>query len=149
MCPEFFSSPMPTDVKYRAFFSAPAAPTVGDGAALRHPVAQAAPPDNASVSVPRPEYGMPRTSAMHRMPPVLQFVVPVDANLSGYLINAALQRHLAGADSRAVCDEVYMIALRQGFHATINVQEVVAAGMPSFPGQRILTTLVMVDLQHA
>lgn len=140
---------MSTDVKYRTFVSVPTAPTVGDGAALRNPVAQAAPPEGAPVNVPRPEYGMPRTASMHRMPPVLQFVVPVDPNLSRYLMNAALQRHLAGGDSRAVCDEIYMTALRQGFHATINVQEVVAAGMPSFPGQRILTTLVMVDLHHA
>lgn len=148
---------MSTDVKYRTFVSVPTGPTLGDGAASRqspapaqaHPTGLATDPAMPQQQTPRPEYGVPRAAAMHRMPPVLQFVVPVDPNLSRYLMNAALQRHLAGGDSRAVCDEVYMTALRQGFHATINVQEVVAAGMPSFPGQRILTTLVMIDLRPA
>lgn len=138
-------------MKYRTFVSVPTAPTIGDGAAVQPPAPNASfhqPGLAHEATAQRPEYGMPRAASVHRMPPVLQFVVPVDPNLSRFLMNAALQRHLAGGDSRAVCDEIYMTALRQGFHATINVQEVIAAGMPSFPGQRILTTLVMVDLQQ-
>ena len=81
-----------------------------------------------------------------RMPPVVQFLANVDPGLARYLTSVALQTHLRGGDGRAVCDEVYAMAMRLGYTAVLNMQEVFATGMPSYPGQRVITTFVMVDL---
>ena len=81
-----------------------------------------------------------------RMPPVVQFLANVDPGLARYLTSVALQTHLRGGDGRAVCDEVYAMSMRLGYTAVLNMQEVYATGMPSYPGQRVTTTFVMVDL---
>lgn len=135
-------------MKYRTFVSAsqPTAPfqpphhtPSGDGQGGH------APTFVPHLNGQRPDGHLP----VHRMPPVVQFLAAVDPSLSRYLTNIALQAYLRGADAHAICDEVYAMALRLGYTAVINTQDVYAAGMPSFPGQRILTTLVMVDLQAA
>lgn len=136
-------------MKYRTFVSAsqPSAPFQpphqqpysGDGQGGH------APSFVPNMNGHRPDGQLP----VHRMPPVVQFLAAVDPSLSRYLTNVALQAYLRGADAHAICDEVYGMALRLGYMAVINTQDVYAAGMPSFPGQRILTTLVMVDLQPA
>jgi len=135
-------------MKYRTFVSAsqpsapfqpPHLPQSGDGQGGHAP--SFVPHFNGQ----RPDGALP----VHRMPPVVQFLAAVDPSLSRYLTNIALQGYLRGSDAHAICDEVYGMALRLGYTAVINTQDVYAAGMPSFPGQRILTTLVMVDLQAA
>ena len=83
---------------------------------------------------------------VHRLPPVIQFLTPPDPSVSRYLGNVALQAHLQGAARDAVIEQVAAVAARLGYTAIISAHEAFAVAMPSFPGQRIHTLLLLVDL---
>ncbi len=110
----------------------------GDGHGSRPPVLEPA---------PRPVQHFGDAVPVFRMPPVVQFLANVDPGLARYLTSLALQVHLRGGDGRAICDELNAMAMRLGFTAILNLQEVSAQGMPSHPGQRVVTSFVMLDLQ--
>lgn len=136
-------------MKYRHFVSVPGplpGPPPGAGSLSRYRAAPAAstpvaaPVNTAAPTIPR---------GIHRTPPVVQLLSHAGPAYSRPLANAALQAHLAGGDARAVCDAVSAAARRLGFTCAVRTHDVYAAGMPSFPGVRVLTTLVMVDLVPA
>ena len=137
-------------MKYRHFVTAPAtsgalaaygttspetAPVFGsgDGHGSRPPAVQPA------------SYGTGAT--VFRMPPIVQFLANVDPGMARYLTSVALQMHLRGGDGRAICDELYGTAMRLGYTAVLNHQDIQASGMPSHPGQQVVTAFVMMDLQ--
>lgn len=113
----------------------------GDGHGSRPPAVE---PSRGYGAV-APRFGDATT--VFRMPPVVQFLANVDPGLARYLTSVALQTHLRGGDGRAICDELYAMAMRLGYSAVLNHQDVQAAGMPSHPGQHVVTAFIMMDLQ--
>ena len=52
-----------------------------------------------------------------------------------------------GLSTEDICGELYGYARTLDYRATIGVQEVVTEDMPSFPGEKVASALLLVDLK--
>ena len=86
----------------------------------------------------------PRT---RRLAPVLQFVTPVDPYAERLLRSVAASGHAEGRSLEEVCYALHVRAAALGYGATLAVQEVSSRAMPSYPGQTVVTPLLLLDLQ--
>ena len=84
---------------------------------------------------------------VRRLPPVLQFVVPVSSEVKMALHQVAQEQFAQGKSLDVICWEVYNCALSYGYYATIGVQEISSRNMPSFPGETVVASLLLVDLR--
>ncbi|MBO6575708.1 MAG: hypothetical protein JJ896_11960 [Rhodothermales bacterium] len=82
-----------------------------------------------------------------RYPPVIQVLTPTDAAIEQQLSAFARQSYKQGKPLKDICRDLYHFAHSLGFEATIGVQEVYSASMPSFPGQTVISALLMVDIR--
>jgi len=93
-----------------------------------------------------PERKAPSAVA-RRFPPALQVLTRTDPSVEQQLCAISYQAYQAGLTLKQICGEIYRYAQGLGFEAVIGVQEVYSASMPSFPGQTVISALLMVDLR--
>ncbi len=99
--------------------------------------------------------GATSTSVRHATPipvarrfaPVVQVLTPVDPGAEARLLAVARQSFAEGKALKDICTDLYRFARASGYEATIGVQEVYSTSMPSFPGQTVISALLMVDLR--
>lgn len=103
------------------------------------------PPGGPQAGIPIDE--TPR-QLLRRFPPVLQFLTRPDALVEQQMETIALQAHRKGMSLKQICQEVYYYARSVGYEATLGVQEVYSGEMPSFPGQTVMSALLLVDLKR-
>ncbi len=84
---------------------------------------------------------------LRRFPPVLQFLTTHSADVEAQLRAVSLEAYRRGKSLEDICSEIYNIALAIGYEATIGVQEVYSSSMPSFPGQTVMSALLLIDLR--
>lgn len=89
----------------------------------------------------------PPEPKLRRFPPVLQVITQIPPYVEQQLSAIALQAHRQGKDLSEVCRDIHYYAQSLGFTATIGMREVYSADMPSFPGQTVVSALLMVDLK--
>jgi hypothetical protein len=82
-----------------------------------------------------------------RYPPVVQLLTQADPSVEQQLSAFAKQSYKQGKTLKEICKDLYHFAHSLGFEATIGVQEVYSASMPSFPGQTVISALLMVDIR--
>lgn len=82
-----------------------------------------------------------------RYPPVVQVLTPADPSVEQQLSAFARQSYKQGKALKDICRDLYHFAHSLGFEATIGVQEVYSASMPSFPGQTVISALLMIDVR--
>ena len=87
------------------------------------------------------------TPAARRFPPVLQILTRTADYIEKQLSAIAMQAFKQGKTIEHICSDLYHYAQTLGFTATIGVQEVYSSNMPSFPGQTVISALLMVDLK--
>lgn len=82
-----------------------------------------------------------------RYPPVVQLLTQADPSVEYQLSAFAKQSYKQGKPLKDICRDLYHFAHSLGFEATIGVQEVYSASMPSFPGQTVISALLMIDIR--
>ena len=82
-----------------------------------------------------------------RYPPVIQVLTAMDPAVEQQLSALAKQSYKQGKALKEICRDLYHFAHSLGYEATIGVQEVYSASMPSFPGQTVISALLMVDVR--
>lgn len=95
---------------------------------------------------------MPAASSLpqvptHRLAPLLHFITQVDDVTRGDLSALAERAHTLRKPLDEVCYALTARALAHGYSATIAVQEVASTAMPSYPGEQVVTPLLMLDLR--
>lgn len=80
-------------------------------------------------------------------PPVVQYLTEVDPAVQNNLSALAWQGHRQNRSIKEICSGLVTLAKAMGYAAAIGVQEVCSESMPSYPGQKIMTALIMVDLR--
>ncbi|MFT5515251.1 MAG: hypothetical protein ACI80V_001373 [Rhodothermales bacterium] len=97
---------------------------------------------------PTPEREGPRpVPVARRYPPVIQLLTAADPAVENQLAAFAKQSYKQGNTLKEICRDLYHFAHSLGFEATIGVQEVYSASMPSFPGQTVISALLMIDIR--
>jgi hypothetical protein len=108
---------------------------------------------SADQRVDRPSApGRDRTSPkplLRRFPPVLQFVTKQRSDVAADLNRLATQGYDRGLSLDDIRSELIAYLSSRGFGAFIRVHEVRSEDMPSYPGQTILTGMLIVDLKQA
>ncbi len=82
-----------------------------------------------------------------RFPPVIQVLTVDDPSAERQLSECANESYRTGKALRDICTDVHRLARSLGYDATIGVQEVYSTSMPSFPGQTVISALLMLDLR--
>jgi hypothetical protein len=82
---------------------------------------------------------------VRRFPPALQFLTRAEPFVEAQLQTAAAHAFKQGRRTDQVCGVLYHTARELGYHVTIGVQEVYSSNMPSFPGETIMTALLLID----
>ncbi len=82
-----------------------------------------------------------------RYPPMVQVLTSSDPTIENQLSAFARQSYKQGNPLKEICRDLYHFAHSLGYEATIGVQEVYSASMPSFPGQTVISALLMVDIR--
>ena len=82
-----------------------------------------------------------------RYPPVVQVLTAMDPAIEQQLSAFARQSYKQGKPLKDICRDLYHFAHSLGYEATIGVQEVYSASMPSFPGQTVISALLMIDVR--
>lgn len=85
-------------------------------------------------------------TSVHRFPPVVQVLNPVLPHIQERMQGIATMGFRRGLDDLAICDELSSYARTFDSEATIGIQRVSSDQMPSFQGDRVASTFVMVDL---
>jgi hypothetical protein len=109
----------------------------GDGATL---------PEGDGMPYLRKEKITP-TVATRRFPPALQLLTRTTPMVEQQLWAVSHQSFREGKTLKQICVDVYNYAQALGYEATIGVQEVYSASMPSYPGQTIISALMLLDLR--
>ena len=86
------------------------------------------------------------TPVLRRFPPVLQFLTTHSPDVEAQLRAISLEAYRRGKTLEDICSEIYNQAFALGYEATIGVQEVYSSSMPSFPGQTVMSALLLIDL---
>lgn len=84
---------------------------------------------------------------LRRFPPVLQFMTRQRPDIAAELNRLVNQGYERGLNLNEIRGELVAYAASQGYSAFIRVHEVRTEDMPSFPGQTILTGMLLVDLR--
>ena len=109
-------------------------------------------PGSAERRIDRtPTPGRDRTSpkpVLRRFPPVLQFVTKQRSDVTADLNRLVTQGYERGLSLDDIRIELIAYLSVRGFQAFIRVHEVRSEDMPSFPGQTILTGMLIVDLKQ-
>ncbi len=92
--------------------------------------------------------------ALHRFPPIIQVLTQVSPQIQQRLQAIGTQAFQQGKNLEQICQDIYNFVNTLGYEATLGVQEVYSASMPSFPGQTVTSALIMMDIyavdqQHA
>ena len=87
------------------------------------------------------------TPVLRRFPPVLQFLTTHPVDVETQLRAVSLEGYRKGLSLEDICSEIYNSAFSLGYEATIGVQEVYTSSMPSFPGQTVMSALLLIDLR--
>ncbi len=82
---------------------------------------------------------------VRRFPPALQFLTRAEPFVEAQLQSAAVHAFKQGRRIEQICGALYHTALELGYHVTIGVQEVYSSNMPSFPGETVMTALLLID----
>ncbi len=82
---------------------------------------------------------------VRRFPPALQFLTRAESFVEAQLQIAAAHAFKQGRRTDQICGVLYHTARELGYHVTIGVQEVYSSNMPSFPGETIMTALLLID----
>ena len=85
---------------------------------------------------------------IRRFPPMVQFLTRSSPHVEREIRANALEIFRRGGRLEQVCAAVYRTAKENRFNATIGVQEISSASMPSFAGETVLAALLIVDLQY-
>lgn len=85
---------------------------------------------------------------LRRFPPVLQFVTKQRSDVTADLNRLVTQGYERGLSLEDIRAELMKFLSSRGFRAFIRVHEVRSEDMPSFPGQTILTGMLIVDLKQ-
>ena len=93
----------------------------------------------------RQEYGSSSVPVVRRFPPTLQFLTRAEQSVEAQLQAVALRFFNDGKSLDQICGALYQTGLSLGYTLTIGLQEVYSSKMPSFPGQTVMTCLIMVD----
>ena len=93
----------------------------------------------------RQEYGSSQLPVVKRFPPTLQFLTRAEQAVEAQLQAVALRTFTDGKSLDQICGALYQAGLSLGYKLTIGLQEVYSSKMPSFPGQTVMTCLIMVD----
>jgi hypothetical protein len=100
--------------------------------------------DGAAVGTVRHAHPVP---VARRFPPVIQVLTVDDPSAEHQLAACANESYREGKALRDICTDVHRLARAIGYDATIGVQEVYSTSMPSFPGQTVISALLMLDLR--
>ncbi|MEM1093923.1 MAG: hypothetical protein AAGJ10_04915 [Bacteroidota bacterium] len=84
---------------------------------------------------------------MRRFPPLLQFLTRTTPYVEQQLRMLAGQLFDQGRTLDQICGAVHQAAHALGYTATIGVKEVFSSEMPSFPGETIMSALLIMDLR--
>ncbi len=87
------------------------------------------------------------TPVLRRFPPVLQFLTTQPPDVEVQLRAISLEAFRRGKRLEDICSDIYDFALSLGYRATIGVQEVYSSSMPSYPGQTVMSGMLLIDLQ--
>ena len=82
-----------------------------------------------------------------RFPPVIQVLTVDDPSAERELAVCATESYREGKTLEDICTDVHKMARTLGYDAAIGVQEVYSTTMPSFPGQTVISALLMLDLR--
>jgi hypothetical protein len=82
---------------------------------------------------------------LKRFPPVLQLITDIDPIVANKLNELVWRSHRAGQDLTQTCAALTSAAQQLGYRVKIGVQEVYVASMPSYPGETIMTALLVMD----
>lgn len=93
----------------------------------------------------RQDYGSGKQPVVRRFPPTLQFLTRAEQSVEAQLQAIALRTFNDGKSLDQICGALYQAGLSLGYKLTIGLQEVYSSKMPSFPGQTVMTCLIMVD----
>jgi hypothetical protein len=96
----------------------------------------------------RPPVAGARRPASRRFPPTLQFLTDVDPAIQNHMSALAWQGHRKGRTIKEISTAIKGLGRALGYHVAIGVQEVSSDSMPSYPGQRVVTTLIMLDISQ-
>lgn len=100
--------------------------------------------DTTRMSAHTPYLPEPPT---RRFAPVLHFLTPVDEVCAEQLRVLASDSHSRGRTLEQLCYDLTARALALGYSATIAMQEVASRAMPSFPGEQVVTPVLLIDLR--
>lgn len=104
------------------------------------------PPGGDGVSGRSVHYAHP-VPVVRRFAPVIQMLTVEDAGIELQLTECARAAYRDGKALQEICTDVYARAHALGYEATIAVQEIYSTSMPSFPGQTVISALLMLDLR--
>ena len=97
----------------------------------------------------RREHHTNNAPVIRRFPPAIQFLSRCEQFIESQIQTVAMQVFKQGKNVDQVCAEMYNTALSLGYIITIGVQEVYSSNMPSFPGETVMSCLIMVDFTPA
>ena len=100
--------------------------------------------DGAATGTVRHSHPVP---VARRFPPVIQVLTVDDPSAELQLATCATDSYREGKALRDICTDVHRHARSLGYDATIAVQEVHSTSVPSFPGQTVISALLMLDLR--
>lgn len=100
---------------------------------------------HADAHTYRQEYGSANVPVVRRFPPSLQFLTRAEQSVEAQLQAIAIRTFNDGKTLDQICGALYQAGLSLGYRLTIGLQEVYSSKMPSFPGQTVMTSLIMVD----
>ena len=79
----------------------------------------------------------------------MQFLTNVDPAVQNHLTSLAWQGHRQNRGLNEICAGLSALSKAMGYEAAIGVQEVTTENMPSYPGQKVMTALIMIDIRPA
>lgn len=100
--------------------------------------------DGAASGTVRHSHPVP---VARRFSPVIQVLTVDDPSAENQLAARANESYREGKVLQDICNDVHKLARSLGYDATIGVQEVYSTSMPSFPGQTVISALLMLDLR--
>lgn len=83
---------------------------------------------------------------LRRLPPVLQIASPIDPTIENKFQELSWRAHRSGQDLKVTCQALKAAATALGYRVKIGVQEVYVENMPSYPGETVMSALILMDV---
>lgn len=83
---------------------------------------------------------------LRRLPPVLQIARAIDPVIENKFQELVWRAHRSGQDLRTTCKALKAAATALGYHVKVGVQEVYVDNMPSYPGETVMSALILMDV---